>query len=294
MAKLSAAGPLEASSSTIIPTDPAMLAMAVALYSIEQKLDSILEMEKQILSFLENEKESQIEADVKILAESITQYKYNWKKDLYLQGHYKQALDIKRTAEKNIRSYQKDIQDWNVANAPIVMNAKVNAGVKILLKKFKYYRLSLYIYSLASLVEVMMLKDFQEEHLNRIKKDIEDRSLAYRELYTERSKQIGKAAGGALEANVLKNMGNVGKVFGGFIGGIPFVKEGPVDEWLQDGGSALSKNAENMETDPVKMLAAVKDPGTKVFVEKIDDLNRIYNHTSEICFDKDKIYLVAK
>lgn len=49
-----------------------------------------------------------------------------------------------------------------------------------------------------------------------------------------------------------------------------------------------------METDAVKMLAAVKDPGIKVFVEKNDDLNRIYNHTLEICFDKDKIYLIAK
>ena len=49
--------------------------MAVALFSIEQQLGNIAEMEKQILSFLEIEKESEIEADVETLTSIIKKYK---------------------------------------------------------------------------------------------------------------------------------------------------------------------------------------------------------------------------
>ena len=34
-------------------------------------------------------------------------------------------------------------------------------------------------------------------------------------------------------------------------------------------------------------------PGTKVFIDKMDDMAFIYNHISQICCDKEKIYLIA-
>ena len=39
-----------------------------------------------------------------------------------------------------------------------------------------------------------------------------------------------------IEANIVKGIGTVGKNFGKFIGGIPLIKEGPVDEFLQEKG----------------------------------------------------------
>ena len=52
MAQLKAAGPLTAKNTVAVPVNPATIMMAVALFSIEQKLDSIAEIQKQILSFL--------------------------------------------------------------------------------------------------------------------------------------------------------------------------------------------------------------------------------------------------
>ena len=71
------------------------------------------------------------------------------------------------------------------------------------------------------------------------------------------------------------------------------MKDGPVDEWLQDSGESLNINARGMETDSIKALAAVGNPDTGVFTEKLDALNQINNHSSGICFDKDSIYLLA-
>lgn len=35
------------------------------------------------------------------------------------------------------------------------------------------------------------------------------------------------------------------------------------------------------------------NPGTGVFMEKMEDMIQIYNYTSKICFDDKKIYLLA-
>lgn len=67
MAQLAEAGSVTATSEAVAALNPATLMMAVALFSIEQELGNIAEMEKQILSFLEYEKEAEVEADVQTL-----------------------------------------------------------------------------------------------------------------------------------------------------------------------------------------------------------------------------------
>ena len=291
-AKLTQVGPISSTTTTVMPIDPATVMIAAALYTVEKKLDSIEKTQKQIVSFLETEKESQIEADVRILTGTLREFKYNWDKEVFINGHYKQALDVKRTAEKNLQSYQRELQDIKV-KAPVVANANVNATVKSLLKKFRYYRMSLYLFSLSSFIEVMLLGDFREEHIMKIKGDIEDRSMRYRQIYGACSAYVERIAENAIEANILKGIGNAGKAIGGVIGSIPLVKEGPVDAWLLDGGDTLKKNAKSMKADAIKALAVVGNPDTGVFMEKLNELNQITNHTSEIYFDRENIYLVA-
>ena len=58
MAQFQAAGPITATTKAVSAFNPATMMMAVALFSIEQEIGKIEEMQKQILSFLEIEKES--------------------------------------------------------------------------------------------------------------------------------------------------------------------------------------------------------------------------------------------
>ena len=90
--KLQSADPLTQTSTVTLPIDPATMMMAAALFSIEQKLGDIEAMQRQILSFLEIEKESEIEADVETLVDMIHKYKYNWDNEHYLQSSHKMVL----------------------------------------------------------------------------------------------------------------------------------------------------------------------------------------------------------
>ena len=292
-AQLQAAEPLSTTSTAVMPIDPAIMMMAVALFAIEQQLKGIEEKQKQILSFLEIEKESETEADVEILSKMITTYKHNWNNEHFIASNHKMVLDIQRTARKNMLSYKKKVAELLDSKKMIVAQAKVKSILSDLQKKFKYYRLSLYTFSMASLIEIMLSGNFKEAYISDIKTEIKKISLEYRDLFTECSMYLEKMASGSVEANVMKGIGVASKAVGKFIGSIPVVKEGQVDEFLQDGGAHLKENAQDMQKNILESFATLHNPGTGVFMEKMEDMIQIYNHTDRICFDDKKIYLIA-
>lgn len=293
MVQLAEAGPLTATSQAVSAINPTTMMMAVALYSIEKQLGEIAETQKQILSFLEIKDEAGIEGDLETLSELINNYKHNWDNEIYVQNSHKMVMDIKRTARSNMLASQKRVAELVASKKLVVGQGQVKSTLSEMEKRFKYYQLALYTYSLASMMEIMLGGNYKEEYITGIKDEIIKLSGNYRELFEKSSLYLEKLGRSAVEANVLKGIGTAGKAVGKFIGNIPLVKEGPVDEFLQDGGANLKKNAIGMEKQAVHQFAALNDSGTHIFVNKMEDMIQIYNHTERICFDDKQIYLVA-
>lgn len=293
MVQLAEAGPLTATSQAVSAINPTTMMMAVALYSIEKQLGEIAETQKQILSFLEIKDEAGIEGDLETLSELINNYKHNWDNEIYVQNSHKMVMDIKRTARSNMLASQKRVAELVASKKLVVGQGQVKSTLSEMEKRFKYYKLALYTYSLASMMEIMLGGNYKEEYITGIKDEIIKLSGNYRELFEKSSLYLEKLGRSAVEANVLKGIGTAGKAVGKFIGNIPLVKEGPVDEFLQDGGANLKKNAIGMEKQDVHQFAALNNSGTQIFVNKMEDMIQIYNHTERICFDDKQIYLVA-
>lgn len=292
-AQLKAADPVSATSTIAMNANPAMLMMSVALFSIEKELGNIADMEKQILSFLQIEKESEIEADVVTLNEIIQKYKHNWDNEHYIASNHKMVLDIKRTSRKNMISFQKSVSDALKSKKLVVAQGQVNNTLNELQKKFKYYRLSLYSFSLASLVEIMLSGNFKEENIRAAINEIRKNSDEYRNCFSECSLFLEKLSNGSIESNVLKGLGTASNAMGKLIGSIPKIKKGPVDEFLQDAGGKLKSNASRISNEVIESFAEVSNPNTGVFIQKMEDMILIYDKTTEICFDKDNVYLIA-
>ena len=156
MVQLQEAGAITATTQTAAAFNPATMMMAVALFSIEQELGEIEDMQRQIISFLEIEKESEIEADVESLMSIIKKYKDNWDNERFVSGNHNQVLTYQNRARKNMLGYQKKIVESIGKKPHIVTQAGVKQAFASLEKEFKYYRLSLYTFSLSSLMEVML------------------------------------------------------------------------------------------------------------------------------------------
>lgn len=251
-------------------------------------------MERQILSFLEVEKESEIEADMETLSAIITKYKFNWDNEHYIASNHKLVLDIERTARKHMNSYQKEVAEFLNSKKLRLSQAQISGALRDLLKKFKYYRLSLYIFSMASFIEILLSGDFKEENIFCAKEGIESMSAAYRDIFAQCSVYLERLSDASLETNLLKGLGTASKAVGKAIGRIPVIKEGPVDEFLQDSGKQMKQNAVQLEKKVVEAFAEISNPGVSIFTEKMNDMIQIFGHTKDIFFDDKQIYLVAE
>lgn len=293
MLQLKEAGSTTVSTKAVTAIYPATMMMAVALYSIEKEIAKIEDMQKEILSFLEIEKESEIEADVEILTSVIKKYKLNWDNEQYVAGNHKLILDIQRTARKNMIAYQKTIAEVVNKKQLLVAQTNVNHALEDLNKKFKYYRMSLYTFSLSSFMEIMLSGNFKKEYISGIKNEIQELSDTYRTLFSKSSCYLEKLSGAAIETNLIRGVGTAGKAVGKLIGNIPLIKDGSVDEFLQDKGNNLENVSLEMKDKTIHQFSTIGNPETRVFVEKMEDMINIYNNTAQICFDKEKIYLVG-
>lgn len=58
--------------------DPTMLCMAVALANIDKKLDTIKEIQQEMMGFLIRKEKSELKGNLKFLYDVFNNYKYNW------------------------------------------------------------------------------------------------------------------------------------------------------------------------------------------------------------------------
>lgn len=291
--QLKAADPLKVTTETAVKANPATIMMAAALFSIEKELGEIAEMEKQILSFLQIEKQAKIEGDVTTLNRMIKDYKSSWDNNHFIDSYHQTVCDILRDSRSNMIEYKKNVAKVIENKKIIFVKGQVNSKLEELLKMFKYYRLSLYTFSLASLLEIMLSGNFKEEHINNSIEEVRRYSDEYRELFADCSVIIENMAKGAIDSHVLKGIGIAGNAMGNLIGNIAKKKDVTGDNFLQDKGQKLIHNAEELKLDVVKAFSEVSNPNTRGLINKMEDMVQIYGRTKEICFDKDNIYFIA-
>lgn len=293
MAKLMPAGPISATTEAVAAINPAIMMMAVALFSVEQKLGEVAETQKQILSFLEKDREADVEASLETLGKIATEYKYNWDNERYIASNHKMVLDIKYNSRKNMISYQKAISEVISTKKLIVAQNKVESAKENLITKFKYYRLSLFAFSMSSMLEVLLNGKFNEDYIAERITDLEALSMSYRELFEKCSSYLEELGKSSIEAKVLKGSGKVVDSTGKLIEKIPVIERGHIDELLRERGSRIQKSGEDIEFEAVSQFAAISNPGIRMFIEQLSDIIKISN-TSEIYIDDKNIYLMAE
>lgn len=290
-AKFQAAGAQSATAVTVMPIDPAKIMMAAALISIEHKINDIAETQKKILTFLENDKEAEIESDLKILTDIAKELKFNWDNTEYTTNHYKLALDIKRSAEKNIIFCRKQIEQAVKQGKAIHTQNTVDVKQKNLQKLFRYYRMALYIYSFASYIETMLLGNFESDYIHQIKEQVEKRCEEYKSVHSDCYKILEKSSSGSIEKHILNGVGAAAGAVGSLIGNIPLIKEGQADEWLTDKGAEIRTKSQNIGESTLAVFKECEETGCIIFMDNLELVDRLYNHTSDIYIDRENVYL---
>ena len=276
--------------------DPAtitVMAMAGIIVEINQKLDDIQKTQQEILSFLQEKERADSQASLNMLEDILKRYPYNWNNDNFRRNFHVKALDIKHDADAKLILYQKQIAEKIKGLPAVYLDAAVQDAMKQLQKLFHDYRMALYLFSFASYLEVMLDGRFVAEDLKIIADKVHDYQENYVRQFEQCRDYVKKFSGGSVEMMVAGGIANAAKGLGKLIGSAPILKDGPVDEWLQNCGEQIEKANEEKVAKLAESFAAEQKTGSEIFESSIRNVDELSNQVKGMLFDEEYLYLVA-
>ena len=151
---------------------------------------------------------------------------------------------------------------------------------------FVHYKLALHVFALSEYMEVILSKNFQSEYLIKIEEEIREHALKFRKLYTECFDKIETLKKEAITAQAANKFTDVSRSVGNFIGKIPGIKEGPVDEFLVGVGDSISDAEKKKLEKTLAFFIQYKDSGLIPVAEHIRLINRLSNKPVVMLYDK--------
>lgn len=279
--------------SVIMSVQPVTLAVAIAMLNVNKKLDEIKERNEEILHFLHQDKESELEGSINSLADTLEQYRFNSDNESWKNAKLSAVTLIKGKAESNIIFYRKEISDVLEKRKMLRGNLQADKIKAELSHKFNYYQLSVYLSAYASFLEVILGGNFSKDYLDHMSEKIFDDAYQYGVDYSDAYKLLKKYMSGTVEAKALRGIGKVGKNAGRMIDKIPVIRKGPVDEALIAAGGIIEKLGDKHRKSAMEQFKDKRDAGTVLFLSNIDTINEMSNRPVEILFDRENVYICS-
>lgn len=277
-----------------LPINPMFIAAAIALKSIDMKLDTIKEKQDEIIDFLNQDKESKLIADLEVLGDVLENYKYNFENEKYISSKLNLVQNINRSSLSNIKFYKAQTSKLIKDNDPIHLNINNEDKIDKVQNKLTYYKLATYLYAYSSFIEVLLLKSFNSNFLKKVINKIQEKSDQYRLFYTECYNSLEKYSNNSIENQLLKGLSSFSKDTGKAISGIPLLGDLQLDETFIDLGKNISKEKKKNTKKALKKIAFNKDSDLNLFITNLNNIEQIYNHPLEIYYDEKNIYLPKK
>ena len=270
----------------INPVSVQVAFVAVAVLAVVKQVQDIKDGQKEIIDILERDKKSQLLADYDLLSSYMNDYKFYWENETSLVVNLNQVKNIKRNAMKDIRSYTEQIEGMLSAKKNLLKMQSASHKIGQLLDRFVHYKLALHVFALSEYMEVMLSKNFQAEYLNKIENEIREHAMKFRHLYTACFDKIELLKKEAVTTQAANKLADVSRSVGNFIGKIPLVKEGPVDEFLIDVGDSISDAEKKQLEKTLSFFIQYKDSGLTPIAEHIATINRLSNTPVVMLYNK--------
>lgn len=290
-ARFQSADDLTQTMTTTVPIDPMTLAIAIALAEVNKKLDAIQKTQQEMFEYIKQRDKAKLKDDLNTLADILNSYKFNWNNDTYKTNTHILAQDIKRSAEEAIVFNRTQISSTLEKKQPIHLGKDVRNTTDSVQELLKDYQLSLYLYSFASFLEVLLLENFDHGYLTGVVKKNEDYSIQHRELYTQCYNQLEGFADSSIQAHLLGGLSILGKNAGNLIAKTPIGEKTQIDETLIGAGTGADKMRKSGTKKTMSKIITAKDETVRPFIDNIKTVDCMYNEPTELLIGEDGIYL---
>lgn len=284
--------PMNETVSTVMPIDPMLMVAAIALMTIEQKLDGIQKSVEDVLQFLKLEKQSAQRGNLNMLAEIMEEYKHNCHNEQFCLSRLQATLAIKKDAHRDILFYQEQI-------ATELQKQKGLHGAKDSLDllnavsyQFAEYQLACYLYAYSSFLDIMLQGNFEVTAIESVTEKMMDLDKRYESLYADCHAQIAKYHRSAIEAQIIGGIGLATKGLGKAIAAVPVIREGPIDEALISAGDSIGKFNRDSVQKKLQVFETFEVSRMEPFIKNLQSVNLMYNTENAMITDGTHLYLL--
>ena len=271
--------------------NPTTLFMAVALMSMDKKLDKIQELQKDMFAYIKQRDKAKLRGNLSFLADILNNYKYHWDSNNYKLANIVETQEIKRASEQDIEFYRSLIKSKTMRKGFLQVDQQIQKHLDEIEGLFRDYSLALYIHAFASFLEVLLLENFNHDYLKNVLKKIDNSSVKYRELYTSSYNKIEHALRHSVQGQVLGGLAKINKDAGKIVGRIPLIEKTQLDESLNKAGNDLWNTKSKNINRRMKGLVKAQNSQVKPFVENLTMIDSLYNKPFELVFDEKYLYL---
>lgn len=274
--------------------NPTMLFMAAALANVDKKLDTIQDMQKEMMNFLVQKEKSELKGNLTFLYDVFNNYKYNWNNEMYKNSNHTLVLQIRKEAEQKISFFREQIIAKVNKKSFIHSDQTVNKQLQAVQDQFKDYQLALYTLAFSSFLDVMLAGNYNADYLSGISNKLDDYSMKYRELYTQCYEEISGYSSTSVQSTLLKGLSKTSSAVGKFVEKIPVVGDKTqIDENLIAAGEKLGSIGTEKVYKQMKQLIERQSNFVRPFIDNIDMVNRLNNNQLQMVVDKDNLYIAT-
>lgn len=275
-----------------VPVDPAQMALAALLVSIDKKLGDIQATQEKILGFLENDKKAEISSDLKMLLDVLRRYQDRYTDLDFKRTYLEKAADVRRRSDKNIDFYEREIAS-EIKEAPQTnVNAAVKKKTERLTELFRNYNSSLYNYAFSAFMEILLMEK-NESDARRMSENIVERKQHFQKHFEESHDWLLRLSGKSVETQVAKGLGSAGVAIGKLIGATPLISKGPVDEWLQENGGKLIENSSERAAQNVSGFVDEAGECIDFFIDRLSQLSLPESENRYLVYDGQDFRLIS-
>lgn len=276
---------------TPVPVDPVSLVMAAALVAIDKRLDAVQAAQTEILDFLQAQNEAALRADLLTLSDVLQDYRFNWDNPTFCTNKHLQVQEIRRSAEQNLLLYQRRTEAALAGVKKRPSDDEQRRSLAAVGAEFHYYRMSVYLYAFASFLEATLLGNFRSDYLENVCRKVEAHEQQYRAFYLACCDRVAEIASSSAETQAILRFAGAQKAVGGFLGRIPGVRRGQLDEGLQAAGERL-EGMEAQRTEAILDAFRIhSESGAALFLEKIKAVDRLFNDETEYVLDGENLFV---
>ena len=279
-------------STTVAPYDPTMLFLAVAIMQINQKLDSISSMQEKMFTYAKERDRAKLVAGFKILDDIKQNYRFNGNNSQWLSTRHALVAETWKDAEAAIELNRKQLAGMLGDLGPVHIDRDVKRKTAEMVEALRDYQLATYLYSYATVVDVVLAGNFDKGYLKSVASKMERYSNDYLTLYNRCTDVIERDARSAVGAQMLRGLGTMGGDFGKLIASTPVGDKTLIDEALSDGSKALRSMSWKGARQSVKVLAQAKPGFMRPFIDSVNEMNRLHNNPVLVAIGEDDVYIL--